>query len=93
MTGIVWSREAQGDLERLYAFLAGKNPHAARRVIVALAAAPRYLAETPRLGERLDEFAPREVRRIFVGDYELRYEVTPGGLAALRLWHMREQRP
>lgn len=92
MTGVVWSREALADLQRLYAFLAAKNPLAAKRIIAALAAAPRRLAETLRLGERLDEFSPREVRRIFVDDYELRYEVRADGLAILRLWHMREQR-
>lgn len=92
MTGIAWTRDAQRDLQRLYAFLAGKNAAAAKRVVRALASAPEKLAETPRLGERLDEFSPREVRRIFVGDYEMRYELRPDQLVILRLWHTREQR-
>lgn len=29
----------------------------------------------PRIGERLEEFEPREVRRILVGHYEMRYEI------------------
>lgn len=92
MTGIAWTRDAQFDLQRLYAFLAGRNSAAARRVIQALTKAPIKLAETPRLGERLEEFSPREVRRIFVGDYEMRYELRPDVLIILRLWHTREQR-
>jgi hypothetical protein len=27
----------------------------------------------PRIGEKLEEFEPREVRRILVGHYEMRY--------------------
>jgi hypothetical protein len=32
-------------------------------------AAPTRLLDFPRIGERLEEFNPREVRRIFVGQY------------------------
>ncbi len=38
-------------------------------------AAPASLAVNPRIGEKLDEFDPREVRRILVGKYEIRYEI------------------
>jgi hypothetical protein len=44
------------------------------------------------LGVRLEEFAPRDVRRVIVGDYELRYEVTEAAIYILRLWHTREDR-
>lgn len=44
------------------------------------------------MGEGLDEFAPRDVRRILVGRYELRYEIQGGTLVVLRLWHTREHR-
>jgi hypothetical protein len=33
--------------------------------------------ELPRIGEKLDEFEAREVRRILVGHYEVRYEIQP----------------
>ena len=87
-----WTRKAHADLVRLHAFLVPVNPPAAARVVQALAAAPARLLEHPRLGERLDEFSPREVRRILVGQYELRYEIQAATIYALRLWHTREDR-
>ena len=87
-----WTTLAQGDLVRLHGFLEPVNPAAAARTMQRLVAAPTRLLEHPRLGERLDEFRPREVRRIFVGRYELRYEVSGSTLYVLRLWHGREDR-
>jgi hypothetical protein len=40
----------------------------------------------------LDSYTPREVRRILVGHYELRYEIANGEIFILRLWHTRERR-
>ena len=87
-----WTSKAHSDLVRLHDFLAPVNPRAAARVVRALAAAPARLVEHPRLGERLDEFNPREVRRIIVGDYEMRYEIQASTVYVLRLWHTREDR-
>ena len=50
------------------------------------------LLEQPRLGEKLDEFAPREVRRILAGQYEMRYEIQAATMYVLRIWHTRENR-
>jgi hypothetical protein len=47
---------------------------------------------TPRLGEKLEAYEPREVRRIIVGHYEMRYEIAAGTIIILRLWHCRENR-
>jgi hypothetical protein len=41
---------------------------------------------------KLFEFEPREVRRILVGRYEMRYEIESDSIFVLRLWHTREQR-
>ncbi|GMQ84196.1 MAG: hypothetical protein BMS9Abin06_0963 [Gammaproteobacteria bacterium] len=65
---------------------------AAARTVQSLTAAPRRLLEQPRIGERLDEFEPREVRRILVGQYEIRYEIQKSTIYVLRLWHTREDR-
>ena len=46
----------------------------------------------PRIGEQLEEFGPREVRRILVGRYEIRYEIQQSTIYVLRLWHTREDR-
>jgi plasmid stabilization system protein ParE len=87
-----WTSKAVSDIDRLYAFLAPVNRQVAARTVQALAAAPLRLLEQPRLGERLEEFDPREVRRILVGRYELRYEIQQSVIYVLRLWHRREDR-
>ena len=86
---IKWTGKARSDLTRLYDFLAPVSPRAAAGIVQALAAAPTRLLENPRIGVRLDEFDPREVRRIFVGDYELRYEIAVATIYVLRIWHAR----
>lgn len=87
-----WTSKALTDLARLHEFLAPVNKQAAARAVQALAATPGRLLDTPRIGEQLDEFAPREVRRILVGHYEMRYEIVASTLYVLRLWHTREDR-
>lgn len=87
-----WTGKALSDLVRLHAFLAPVNPRAATQVIRSLTAAPARLIAHPRLGEKLEEFEPREVRRIFVGSYEMRYEIKQSVIYVLRLWHTREDR-
>lgn len=87
-----WTSKAQSDLARLYDFLVPVNRQAAAHTVQALAAAPLRLLEHPRIGERLDEFDPREVQRIVVGRYEMRYEICNATIYVLRLWHSREDR-
>ena len=87
-----WTSKALSDLTRLNEFLAPVNQPAAARAVQALTAAPSRLLEHPRIGERLEEFNPREVRRILVGRYELRYEIQASTIYVLRLWHTREDR-
>lgn len=57
-----------------------------------LVAAAEQLLTYPQLGERLTEFSPRNVRRLIVSDYELRYELKGTTIFVLRLWHGREDR-
>lgn len=87
-----WTTKAVSDLDRLYDFLAPVNRRSAARTIQSLTAAPKRLLEQPRLGERLEEFEPREVRRILIGHYEMRYEIQHSTIYVLRLWHTREDR-
>jgi plasmid stabilization system protein ParE len=87
-----WTRKALSDLARLYEFLALVNKPAAARTVQALTAARTSLLANPRIGEQLDEFQPREVRRILVGHYEMRYEIQDSTIYMLRLWHTREDR-
>ena len=87
-----WTGKAVSDMARLYEFLASVNRGAAARTIQALTAAPNSLLANPRIGEKLEEFVPREVRRILVGHYEMRYEIQESTIWVLRLWHTREDR-
>jgi plasmid stabilization system protein ParE len=87
-----WTSKGLSDLARLYDFLASVNSAAAARVVQTVTAAPSVLPVNPRIGERLEEFNPREVRRILVGSYEMRYEIQGDILYVLRIWHTRENR-
>ncbi len=87
-----WTARSVDDLARLHEFLAPVNQRAAARVIQSLAGAAGRLAAHARIGERLEQYQPREVRRILVGDYEVRYEVRGDDVVILRVWHVREDR-
>ena len=67
-------------------------PDAAARVVRQLSRAPDRLRDYPRIGEKLPAYEPREVRRILVGNYELRYEIANAAILVLRIWHCRENR-
>jgi plasmid stabilization system protein ParE len=87
-----WTSKALDDVERLYDFLARVNTSAAAQSVQALITAPTRLRENPRMGEKLDQFLPHEVRRILVGRYELRYQIKDDTIYVLRVWHTREDR-
>ena len=92
MTSLKWTSKALSDLTRLYDFLAPANRTAAAKTVQALVTGPQILLTIPRICERLDEFDPREVRRILVGRYEVRYELDGQIAHILRIWHTREER-
>jgi len=87
-----WTSQALSDLARLYEFLSPVNQQAAVRTVQALTAAPTTLLNNPRIGEQLFGFESREVRRIIIGQYEMRYEIQESTIYVLRLWHTREDR-
>jgi len=87
-----WTSKGLSDLVRLYDFLAPVNKSAAAHAMQALTAASGSLLANPRIGEKLEEFESREVRRILVGKYEMRYEIQESTIYVLRLWHTREDR-
>ena len=87
-----WTSKALSDLSRLYEFLTLVNPSAAARTVQSLTAAPERLFDQPRIGERLNEFEPMEVRKILISQYEMRYEIVNSTIYILRLWHTREDR-
>ena len=87
-----WTSKGLSDLARLHDFLAPMTPAAATCVVQSLTAAPSGLRVNPRIGERLEEFDSREVRRIIVGNHEMRYEIQDEIIYILRIWHTREDR-
>lgn len=89
---IQWTSRALSDLVRLHEFLSFKDKLAATRTVQSLSAAPEKLLDQPRIGEKLEEFDSREVRRIIVGRYEMRYEIQESVIFVLRIWHTREER-
>jgi plasmid stabilization system protein ParE len=68
------------------------NPQAAARVVQHLTTIANRLPDQPRIGEKLEQYDPREVRRLLVGSYEMRYEIHPATVFILRVWHTREGR-
>ncbi|UNM22755.1 type II toxin-antitoxin system RelE/ParE family toxin [Pseudomonas sp. ArH3a] len=62
---------------------------AAACTVQSLSRAPTSLLSHPRIGERVEEFEPRDVRTLLVGPYEMRYEIQTSTLYILRLWHVR----
>lgn len=79
-------------MARLHDFLAAVNPAAAARTAETLTVASRQLLERPQSGRQLEQYLPREVRRIIVGNYEMRYELVDSTIHILRIWHTREKR-
>jgi plasmid stabilization system protein ParE len=87
-----WTSKAYSDLVRLHEFLGSVDPRAALRVVRQLVAGVKRIPTHQRLGVRMPEFDPREVRKVLVGDYEIRYEVTEIDVFILRIFHTREDR-
>ncbi len=87
-----WTRSANSDLKRIHEFLEPVDPAAAARAVQSIVARVRSIPLQPRLGERLPGFGDREVRRVLVLKYEVRYEIAGGDLYVLRIFHTREER-
>ncbi|HQR23809.1 MAG TPA: type II toxin-antitoxin system RelE/ParE family toxin [Steroidobacteraceae bacterium] len=87
-----WTRSANADLRRIHQFLEPVDPAAAARAVQSVVARVRRIPRQPRLGERLPGFGEREVRRVLVRGYEIRYEITGKDLYVLRIFHTREDR-
>lgn len=87
-----WTSKALSDIARLYDFLAAVNQVAATKTVQSLTTAPLTLLANSRIGERLEGYDAREVRRMLVGQYEMRYEISNQIIYVLRIWHTREER-
>ncbi|MGH6800731.1 MAG: type II toxin-antitoxin system RelE/ParE family toxin [Methylocella sp.] len=72
---VKWTSKGNSDFVRLHEFLVSVNPRAAAKAVRALVAAAGRLPDHPRIGEKLEQYEPLEVRRVLIGDYEMRYEI------------------
>jgi plasmid stabilization system protein ParE len=87
-----WTSRALADLNRLHAFLEPVNARAAARAVQALVSAAAHLPNHPRIGRRVAQYQPLEIRRTLVGQYEMRYEIAGEDVIILRIWNAREFR-
>ena len=86
--------EAIGDLQRLRAFIAEKNPAAAARIAERLVTGIDRLTTFPALGRPVDQAPdPERIRDLILGDYTVRYLLLDSAILVLRLWHQREDHP
>lgn len=89
---IVVTPEAADDIDRLEAWLFGKNPDAGRRAVVAIVGAIRSLKQFPHRGY----LAGLGMRHLHVAfgkrGYVIRYEVKAEGVHIVRIFHGLEDR-
>ncbi|MBK7903964.1 MAG: type II toxin-antitoxin system RelE/ParE family toxin [Proteobacteria bacterium] len=88
-----WAQAAYADLRRIHEFLEPVNSVVAVRVVRAVTSRVRRIPAQPRLGEKLTGFENREVRRVLVQRYEVRYEIAGSDIYVLRVFHTPEDRP
>ena len=87
-----WTTSARADLVRLHEFLEPVNARAAALAVRHIVAGAKRIPARPRLGQRMRQFTGREVRRLPIGDYEIRYELAGRDVFLLRIFHTREDR-
>ena len=93
MSRLIWSEPALASVQRLYRFLAAKNPAAAQRAVRAIREGVSILAAHPQVGrivEDMDE-AFRDWP-IHFGDsgYVVRYRLDGDQVTILTVRHQRE---
>ncbi|MBK8067531.1 MAG: type II toxin-antitoxin system RelE/ParE family toxin [Rhodanobacteraceae bacterium] len=90
---LIYTEDALADLTRLRAFIAEKNPEAARRIGAELANRIESIRTFPRMGWSVGKAPDPEVIRDFAfGKYVVRYAVHANSIAILRIWHHFEER-
>jgi plasmid stabilization system protein ParE len=93
MSQLIWSPAALRDVERLYKFLAEKNPEAARRAAKYISEGMLILRDQPGVGRPVDDMEP-EFREWFItfGDsgYVSLYRFDGATAVILAIRHQRE---
>jgi plasmid stabilization system protein ParE len=93
MSRLIWSPSALRDVQRLYRFLAGKNPDAAKRAVQAVRQGVKVLGDQSQIGRPIEDMteAYREWQIDF-GDsgYVVRYRVATDTVTILAVRHQKE---
>lgn len=93
MPQLIWSPEALLDVQRLYRFVAPKNPDAAKRVVKAIREGVRLLAQQPGVGRPVEDM--EDPFRDWIIDfcdsgYVARYGVDRQCVTILAVRHQKE---
>ena len=75
MAEIIWTLEASRCLEEIYECIALDSPNSAHKVASGIYAKIQLLRRQPRLGQRYEPIADREVREVLFGHYRIAYVV------------------
>jgi plasmid stabilization system protein ParE len=93
MPRLIWSRAALFDTQRLYRFLAEKNPDAAKRAIALIRAQAKALALHPEMGRSIEDMEP-EYRELVIefgsSGYVCMYRFENELITILAIRHQRE---
>jgi toxin ParE1/3/4 len=84
---ILWSPEAEKDLEDIRRYIARHSPRAARSFTGRIVAAVNKLRDFPESGGVVEELHDAAVREIFVGMYRIIYEVNRPIIRVLAVHH------
>jgi toxin ParE1/3/4 len=87
---IAWTLEAVRCLEAIHSYVAAENPRAAIGVVRGIYAKVQLLRDHPRLGQRYELIADREVRETSYGHYRIAYLIVDDTrIAVLGVFHGR----
>ena len=93
MSGLIWSRAALLDVQRLYRFLAPKNLDAAKRAVKAIRQGVTVLGQQPGVGRPIDNLSD-EFREWVIdfgsSGYLVRYRIDGDAVTILAVRHQKE---
>lgn len=90
---LIYSAPAVADLDRLRAFIAEKDPRAARRVSQDLVERLEDLRTFPKMGVSVPLAPdPESIRDMVFGNYIVRYSLHTEAIIVQRIWHHYEDR-
>ena len=91
---LVWAKESEDDIQRLFDFLYEKNLSTAAKAIELILEKSELLVEFPDIGFRMNDDSGRRELIIPFGAsaYVIRYYLLKEYAVIVRVWHSRENR-